>query len=297
MEYRRLRLFLALAEELHFRRAAERSGVTASVLSDQIRRLEDELGGELFVRTTRAVALTPLGSAFRAEASAALVRLEQAKLSARHFMAGGERTLRIALTTAFGFSNATMGLACFRDAHPSTKLFVREMGTVDAEAALGREDVDLALLHPPLDRVDLAATSLGIEPLDALFRYDIFDLPSEPTLRDVLRWPLVWYPYRRAPRVTTRFLALASDAGRAPHIVAEAESSLAAIAMAAAGLGVALLPRSLAKIGEHQCLVRAIDGCPLFLERAAAVRSQNEGDPALAALTRCVKDAFEGPEE
>lgn len=87
MEYRRLQLFLALADELHFRRAATRCNVTPSVLSEQLKRLEDELGGPLFSRTTRSVALTPLGNAFRTEARAALDRLAQAKLAAKHFVA------------------------------------------------------------------------------------------------------------------------------------------------------------------------------------------------------------------
>ena len=292
MEYRRLRLFLALAEELHFRRAAERCGVTPSVLSDQIRRLEDELGGALFARSTRAVALTPLGTAFRVEAGAALRRLEEATLTARHFVAGAERALRVAMTTAFGFSPATTGLARFRDVHPAVKLFVREMGTVDAQDALGREEVDLALLHPPLDRVDLSLSPLGVEPLDALYRADLYSVPNNPALADVLAHPLIWYPYSRAPRVTTRFLALASAAGRAPDIAAEAESSLAAIAMAAAGLGIALVPRSFSQIEAPGCVLRPLAGGPLYLERAVAVRTRDEADPVLNTLVDCLRDAF-----
>ena len=194
--------------------------------------------------------------------------------------------------TAFGVSPATVGLARFRDIHPAVKLFVREMGTVDAQDALGREEVDLALLHPPLDRVDLSLSALGVEPLDALYRPDLYSLCDHPTLADLLAYPLIWYPYSRAPRLTTRFLALSSAAGRAPDIAAEAESSLAAIAMAAAGLGIALLPRSFSKIGAAGCAVRALAGAPLYLERAAALRTRDGADPVLNSLVDCQRDAF-----
>ncbi|MGF1553696.1 MAG: LysR family transcriptional regulator [Paracoccaceae bacterium] len=291
MEARRLRLFLVLADELNFRRAAERTGVTQSVLSAQVRRLADELGAALFARTTRTVRLTPFGVAFRPEAEAAIARLDHARLAARRFAEGAERTLRLGLTAVFALSPAMDAVAAFRRAHPGVDLVVREAGTVEAEAALARGDIDLALLHPPLDRTDLSVSPLASEPLDAVFAPDAFALSAEPALDEVLAHPLVWHPRRRAPRLSDALVAAARDAGRAPRVVAEAETFLAALALAAVGVGVALLPRPLARLREGALARRAIRGVPLALGCAVALREERADDPLLTALSRCLVDA------
>ncbi|MDX8349117.1 LysR family transcriptional regulator [Cognatiyoonia sp. IB215446] len=290
MEYRRLQLFLALADELHFRRAATRCNVTPSVLTEQLKRLEDELGGPLFSRTTRSVALTPLGSAFRVEARAALDRLAQAKLAAKHFVAGGNRTLRMSFTPAF-MSEIPRVLAAFRALHPETKLFVQEMGTVEAESALGRREIDLALLHPPLDRADLLLCDLQPKPLEAVYDPKVFALRDDVPLQDVLTHPLIWHPHHRAPRLTATLFARAEACGCLPHIVAEAGSWAAAQVMAAGGVGVALLPTGIVTEGRSNAAVSAIDAHPLSLECAVATRRNDADDPLLTDLTRLLSDA------
>lgn len=282
MEFRRLRFFLTLADELHFRRAAERCGVTPSVLSEQLRRLEDELGGPLFLRTTRVVRLSPLGISFRQEAQAALDRLEEAKLAAQRFASGSARTVRIGLTTAFAYSAAGAAFATFRDTHPATELFVRELGTVDIESALARHELDVGLLHPPVDHADLILEDLGVEPLDAVHSAAI-KLKARPRLADVLAQPLIWHPHRRAPRLSADLFAKAHAAGCTPTIVAEAQSWHAARVLAAAGVGVALLPRSLARL-EKPAMRKAIVGQPLGLLRAAVTRSSDRDDVLLSNL-------------
>lgn len=290
MEYRRLQLFLALADELHFRRTATRCNVTPSVLTEQLKRLEDELGGPLFARTTRSVALTPLGNAFRTEARAALDRLAQAKLAAKHFVAGGNRTLRVSFTSAF-VSEIASALAAFRAIHPETKLFVQEMGTVEAESALGRREIDLALLHPPLDRADLSLCDLQPKPLEAVYDPKVFALRDNAPLQDVLSHPLIWHPHHRAPRLTATLFARAEACGRLPHIVAEAGSWAAAQVMAAGGVGVALHPTGIVMEGCSNTTFSAINANPLSLECAVATRSNDADDPLMTDLSRLLSDA------
>lgn len=290
MEYRRLQLFLALADELHFRRAATRCNVTPSVLSDQLKRLEDELGGPLFSRTTRSVALTPLGNAFRTEARAALDRLAHAKLAAKHFVAGVNRTLRLSFTPAF-MGEIPHALAAFRAIHPETKLFVQELGTVEAESALGRREIDLALLHPPLDRADLSLCNLQTKPLEAVYDPKVFALGDHVPLQDVLLHPLIWHPHHRAPRLSAALFAKAEACGRLPNIVAEAGSWAAGQVMAAGGIGVALLPTGIVAEGRSTAAVAAINANPLRLECAVATRSNDAEDPLLTDLSRLLLDA------
>lgn len=283
MEYRRLQLFLALADELHFRRAAARCNVTPSVLTEQLKRLEDELGGALFTRTTRNVALTQLGKAFRLEARAALDRLAQAKLAAKHFVAGGDRTVRISFTPAY-LSELPHALSNFRARHPQTKLFVQEMGTVEAESALGRREIDLALLHPPLDRSDLLLNALEPKPLEAVFNSESFGFEDHVDLGDILEHPLIWHPHSRAPRLSATLFAQAERVGRVPNIVAEAGSWAAAQVMAAAGIGVALLPTGLLGAPRRTLSRSALRKRPLKLECATALRGEDSDDPLLLDL-------------
>lgn len=294
MEYRRLQLFLALADELHFRRAATRCNVTPSVLSEQLKRLEDELGGQLFVRTTRSVALSAFGKAFRSEARAALDRLSQAKLAARHFAAGGNRTVRVSFTPAFQ-SELPLALAAFRAAYPETKLFVQELGTVDAESALGRHEIDVALLHPPLDRSDLTLYPLQQKPLQAVYDPRVFDLGDAAKLDRVLAHPLIWHPHHRAPRLTAALFARAEECKRLPRIVAEAGTWAAAQVMAAGGIGIAMLPNGMVGGAHGNIAVSDIDMQPLTLECAVASRSDEIDDPILLELSRLLAEADNAP--
>ncbi|MEL6318696.1 MAG: LysR substrate-binding domain-containing protein, partial [Pseudomonadota bacterium] len=237
MDLKRFRLFVALAEELHFGRAARRSGVTQSVLSTQIRRLEDEVGAALFARSTRAVRLTPVGREFLAEARDVLERVAQAARVARSLAAGKRRALRVGLTTVAMMGSAPARLAAFRAAHPDVDLHLREIGTVDQEAALAARELDVGFLHPPVDHPELAVRPLAPSGFVALRRAGQGDAAAEGPVewRAVLREPLVFYGRARAPRLHDRLIASAQALGVSPRIVCEARSFLAAAASAAAG--------------------------------------------------------------
>ncbi|MEO1193638.1 MAG: LysR family transcriptional regulator [Pseudomonadota bacterium] len=291
MEYRHLQFFLALADELHFRRAAARCSVTPPVLTEQLKRLEDELGGQLFERTTRVVRLTPLGTAFRVEAQAAIDRLDQAKLAARHFAAGGDRTLRIGMSTAFTHSAIPAALAAFRAANPGVKLFVQEMGSPEAETAVGAREIDIGLVHPPLGRTDLHTIALEPEPLDAVYRADCFQVDAGAGLTAVLKGPLIWHPLRRAPHLTASIFAYAEAQGLTPRIVAEAGTWLAARVLAEAGAGIALIPRSLASVPRPQLTRQDLGPEGLALQNAISLRASDRRDPLMAGLARLLADS------
>lgn len=290
MDFRRLQLFAVLADELHFGRAARRAGITQSALSTQIKRLEDELGTALFSRTTREVHLTQIGMAFRKEAEAILARLQYAKDTVRHLVGGGSRVLRIGITPVVGMTDAIDAIARFRQLHPELEIFLKELGTVDQEAALGSGDLDIGLLHPPLDRRDLTSFPLWSHPFDAVFRADRFDLPANSSFQELLAEPIVWYRRSRAPRLYDAFISAAMSHGRSPNIVAEAESFLAALSMTAAGLGVGLIPRPLSAVGPAKLRRREVPDLSLSLHTACTVPRHHRSDLAIAAFL----DVLEG---
>lgn len=285
MDLKSIRLFVILAEELHFNRAARRAGLSQSVLSVKIKRLEDEIGVALFRRSTREVTLTQAGSVFLAEAHGILRRVDEGRRAARAAAAGSGQTLRIGITWATELSEVMGRIATFRKFRPDIQVLIRELGTVDQEAALGMGDIDIGILHPPLDRTDLETTALARDPFLAVYHDGFFELGAEFSWNKLFHHPLIFYPRRRAPRLHDSFIGFAAGLGHQANIVSEAESFLSSVAMAHAGIGIALVPRQITQF-LHGVQVKTLpDDSPLRLETAAAVRA---GDRENAAIAACL---------
>ena len=289
MELKAIRLFVILAEELHFGRAAKRAGVTQSVLSVQIKRLDDVLEAKLFTRSTREVQLTDVGVAFRDEALGVLRRVDQAVHAAKAMAAGSGRLIRIGITSAVEVSSLMDRIAAFRATRPDIQVLIRELGTVEQEAALGNGDIDVGILHPPLDRSGLITTSLSIDRFFAVLHPAFFDLKPRATWSALFDQPIIFYPRRRAPRLYDQFVGFAETKGFSANIVAEAESFLAAVAMARAGLGIALLPRQVTHLHKGLKVLPLRKDCPLSLETACAIREAEASDAAIRACVTSLK--------
>lgn len=292
MELKAIRLFVLLADELHFGRAARRAGVTQSVLSVQIKRLEDVLATPLFARSTREVRLTEAGITFRSEAIGILNRVDQAKRAARATAAGGGRLIRIGITSAVEVSGLMDRIAAFRAARPDIQILIRELGTVEQESALGNGDINIGLLHPPLDRSGLIVHDLTVDPFFAVFHPGFFQIAPQADWRELFAQDLVFYPRRRAPRLYDSLVGFAQNLGISVRIVAEAESFLAAVAMAQAGLGVALLPREITRLQRGLTVLPLADDSPIQLFTACAI---HEGEADDAAIVACLEALQQKP--
>lgn len=288
METRRLRLFVVLAEELHFGRAARRAGVTQSVLSVQIKRLEDELGAPLFIRSKREVRLSELGQRFVFEARAILDRLERARRVAEALKSGKEQVLRIGLTTVAMLSTMPAAIGRYRDAHPQIEIEMRELGTVDQEAALAAREIDLGVLHPPLDRPEIEVLALPSSRFLALSRATEGASPDRADWCAVLATPIVFYGRRRAPRLFDAFISAAHGLGITPAISAEARSFLSAVGAAAAGIGTALVPEEMGICAPSDVSVASMPDCPLRLMNGVAYRPDH-GSASIDALIAFLK--------
>ena len=153
MELRHLRYFVAVAEELHFGRAAARLNIAQPPLSRQIRDLEREIGVVLFERTTRGAELTVAGSAFLSEARLTLAQAERAQRTAQRAARGETGRLRVGFVEAATHSGVLPSVLSFFRMHlPSIGLSLFEMDAVQQSDALRDGRVDVGLLHsPPLD--------------------------------------------------------------------------------------------------------------------------------------------------
>ena len=264
MEIRQLRYFIAVAEELHFRRAAARLHISQPPLSQQIRQLEEELGCRLLARTRRRVELTAAGEAFLRDARALLSELDGAVATARRIDTGQTGRLRINFVGSALLSVVPGIVQRFRAARPGIELELRERSTVEQLRAVGAGLVDVGLVRPPVEEDPelryetvmrertLAAMPVS-HPLAALRRVPIRRLSAEP---------FVLFPRAQAPGFHDLLIGSIGAAGAAPQVVQYAPEMLTIIGLVAAGIGLSLVPASVARLALDGVTYRPVAGAP-----------------------------------
>jgi DNA-binding transcriptional LysR family regulator len=165
MQTRRLRYFVALAEELHFSRTAARLHIAQQALSKQIRELEEAVGAQLLRRSTRKVELTPAGAAFLDAAHATLAAFDDGVEAARRLARGEAGTLRLGYVVGGALELTRPILEEFARRHPRAELELREYGHDDRSAGLAGGSADVAFLRPPISTPGIARETLFFEPL------------------------------------------------------------------------------------------------------------------------------------
>jgi DNA-binding transcriptional LysR family regulator len=273
VELRQLRYFVAVAEELHFRRAAARLHMSQPPLSQQIHALELELGCTLLQRTRRRVELTPAGEAFLRDARAMLAELDVAVSTARAIDAGQSGVLRVAFVGSALLSIVPAAVQRFRRARPGVEVELRERSTTEQLRALSTGVVDVGLVRPPIETdTDLHAQVVMRERTIAAIPADhaLAALRRIP-LRRLAAEPLVLFPRRQAPGFHDLLIGRMAATGTSPHVVQYAPEMLTIIGLVAAGIGVSPVPASVAHLAIDGVTYRPLSGAP---------------DTELVALTR-----------
>ncbi|HEY5316342.1 MAG TPA: LysR substrate-binding domain-containing protein, partial [Solirubrobacteraceae bacterium] len=245
MELRQLRYLLALAEERHFTRAAAREHIAQPALSQQIRRLEDEVGLPLVERTTRRVALTDAGDLLVARARRILAEVDaaQAELEGLRGLRGGRVTVGAMHT--MGPVDVSLVLAIFHERHPDVELTVREQSSEELAEMLRVDELDLAFLSVT-ERIEshgLGLQQLVSEELVAVLPAD-HRLAARRRIRMVELAGEKFISYRDGSRLREALVSAGRGAGYEPHVTLESNESPRIRRLVARGLGVAILPRS-----------------------------------------------------
>lgn len=248
MELRHLRYFIAVAEELHFGRAAQALGISQPPLSQQIQALEQELGARLFERTNRRVALSEAGRLFLEEARQVLVQVDKAADVARRAQLGELGEMKIGFTSSAPFnSSIPKAIYSFRQRFPAVHLNLKEMSSRDVAEALLDESIEVGLMRPlPLPE-SLVATELFREPLVAVLNADhplVEGSEKGLQLKALANEPFVFFPRSYGSGLHAQLLSLARQAGFTPHFAQEAAEVMTIIGLVSAGLGVSVLPAS-----------------------------------------------------
>jgi DNA-binding transcriptional LysR family regulator len=287
-ELRHLRYFVAVAEELHFGRAARRLGIAQPPLSQQIRQLEERLGVSLFSRTSRQVALTPAGEALLRGARRALAEVGLATAAARRAATGETDALRVAYTDSAALSVLPGAIRRFRDALPSVHLDLVEGSTAAQVDAVVRDLVDLAVVRGPVVQPALRTEVVLRESfLVALPESHPLAGLADIELRALAGEPMVLFPRHLAPEFHDTIVALCRAADFTPLIEYEGAEYQTILSLVAAGLGVSLVPRSVGNLQRRGVVYRPIPDAPPRAEIAAVYRAENwsrSRDAMLAAL-------------
>jgi DNA-binding transcriptional LysR family regulator len=255
---RQLRYFVAVAEHLHFGRAAAALHISQPPLSRAIHGLETQLGARLLARSKRRVELTPEGARFYEEAKRLLGQLERAAREVGAMASGESGRLRLGFVSLADYGVLPGLLKGFKTARPGVSLALREMLSPEQAAALGAGELDFGLLLPPV--------AGDLEHLVVQSEKFVAALPSRHAaarrgrvaMRALAGEPFVMVPREIAPGLYDIVAGLAARAGFAPRIAQEAIQMQTVVSLVSSGLGVAIVPASIANLGRRGVVYREI---------------------------------------
>ncbi len=264
MDVRQLRCFIAVAEELHFGRAAERLGLAPPALSRQISSLEEELGAVLLTRTTRQVALTRAGLTMLDEAKGILARMEHASRAVREASLASGKLLRIGAIDAASSSFVPEALVAFRARYPGVEIKFVEAMTAPLIQMLEAGKLDLALVRPPRKPTDCAFEILRVErPIVVLNEKHPLAARDHLTMQDLVGQPFIVPSKRIRPFAYDLVMAYFESVATVPNVSIEATEKPAMMSAVAAGLGMALAPDWVSRLSFPGVTMRRLRGAML----------------------------------
>jgi DNA-binding transcriptional LysR family regulator len=294
VELRHARYFVAVAECLNFRRAAQQLHLAQPPLSRQIRQLEEYLGVTLFVRDKRKVELTKAGHAFLEEARKLIMQAGHAADVARHTQKGEVGTVRIGLSSGLG---GTVSKVIFehRHRHPAIEVECRDIFSNFQNEALRRQEIDVGFMRPPVDELNLDCEALYDEDFVVIIpRTHRLAKRRSVRLRDIAEEPLIGFN-RKLSGLQDKMMGMFNRQGFAPHVVVthvEAHEEAGAI-MVASGKAVF--------VGPAAILNHSISGLDLASLRLAepeakiqvyAAWRKGEDSPAVLGFLESIRPAL-----
>lgn len=278
-----IKAFLALADQLHFGRAADQLNLTQPALSKQIQRLEQKVGGPLVMRGYREVRLTPAGAALLGRARPlwrdAIATLEAAQMAAQ----GRLGTLRIGFGIATILDLLPSALLRFRSAYPGVELRVRDMSTPGQLQALMRGDLDVGFVRLPVDDPRIVARPILHERLVAALG------PKSPWrpragLASVAAEPFITIARTMSASFYDHVVAVCRASGFTPNIVQEASELFTVLMLVRAGMGVALVPSASVFRGVPGVRVRPIAPREAAWDIGIAWSAERRDEPLIGAF-------------
>lgn len=252
VELRHLRYFLAVADELHFGRAAARVGIAQPALSQQIKRLEIAIGTALFIRSTREVRLTAAGVALRPHATRAIEDAEYGVLAAVRASRGEVGRLAVGFIETAAGTLIPAAVRRFRTDRPEVELILRELGVNQQIDELRSGTLDVGIVRPPVEASELLFETVVDEGLLAAVpaTHPLANAPRVSAAA-LAEEPLIALSREVVPGLFDQVIELLGEYGGPRHATQEATSIQAVLGLVAADLGVALLPASVRTLSRE----------------------------------------------
>lgn len=290
VELRQFRQFIAIAEELSFRRAAERLNMAQPPLTATIKRLEDTVGAILIERTNRVTRLTEAGCVFLEEARKVIDQAERAVLAAQRAGAGVTGTLRVTFVASAGRDILPSILLRLREYYPGIKLELREAMTARQVELITANESDLGFVIPPLPEnskltVEVIAKNKLVAALPEAHPCASYE---QIALSDLAEDPWILFSARQGPGLHRIIHAACAEAGFTPNIGQEAPQMDTIVNLVAGGMGVALVSRALVASRREGVVFRELYGIgtPVEYELAVAYRERSAILDRVVAATR-----------
>ncbi|NDZ18216.1 LysR family transcriptional regulator [Variovorax sp. WS11] len=288
---RHLWLFLAVAEEQHFGRAAKRLGMSQPPLTEQIQVLEHSLKAQLFVRSRRGAQLTPIGQAILPAVRKFVDQMEQLELAVREASAGQTGTLTIGAISSAMVEILPPYLDRLRALHPRLTIAVREIDSAEAIPSLIDGDVDLAFarlqgeLGESIDSITLANDRLAV----ALPVSHRLAGSTRIKLRSLADEAFIMFARRVSPVYFDGIIAVCREHGFSPRILHDVRSVAAQVAFVGCGQGIALVPSGLRRLAPENVVIKALAEKVEVVTNAAAW-STSRVNPSLTIALEVLRD-------
>jgi DNA-binding transcriptional LysR family regulator len=292
-ELRLVRYFVAVAEELHFGRAAQRLRLAQPGLSQQIRSLELQLGVKLLERTSRQVRLTPAGAVLLGEGRRLIAQAERVADQVRRAGLGQVGRITLAAIGSATYDIIPRLLREHRRRFPDVEVVLREMSTPAQAQALRSGEIDVGFLRLPADVGELTSRVVREERM-ALMLPESHPLATlaEVPIRALARQPIILFPAAPRPSWADTVVAACREAGFEPSVAQEAVESATVVSFVAAEIGLAPIPEGLAVLARPGVVCRPIS--PRLVTHLAVVHRPGPLVPAVGALLDLVRELWPG---
>lgn len=260
MNLKQIEYFIALAEELHFGRAAERLGMAQPPLSRQIQQIESDLGAQLINRGRNAISLTQAGERFYQRGSALLAELSDIRLEIRRIGQGAEGRLRIGFVGSATYGMLPTILKSFRASWPEVNLSLAPMNNAQLQRSLIRRDIDIAIARPALNDSEIVTRKLVDEPLVLAAPDALITTQGPVSLPDLAQSTYILYPEYPRPSFADVVIAACESVGADTSRRVFTMDFQTAIALVSVGEGVALVPASVGAVQRNGVRYHEIAG-------------------------------------
>jgi len=290
---RMMEQFIAVAEELHFHRAALRLNMSQPPLTHAIRKLEEDLGVTLIERGNRVLGLTPAGEMFVREARETLRQAEKTLIATVDVAEGRTGVLRLGYVGSALYGRLPDVIREFRASHPQVRLELREATTASQIAALRDGMLDIGILIPPLENAeDVMKTRFDQDRLCMALPEDHpLSQRSNLTLADLAAEPFILWPMDEGRSFHLQVIRLCASAGFVPMITQEAHGMHAVLSLVSVGGGVSVVPQSMSGFRGDQISYHPLFGTEPEFELVLGHRHLS---PCARAFLDCAQTKPEG---